>query len=97
MPYAARKHESAHTKRRKDFDQFYGRARWQTVRSLVLGAAPNCVDPFSEHLMSEEVVLATQVDHIVPREIAPELAFALSNLQGLCARCHGLKSQQEGR
>ena len=35
---------------------------------------------------SAEVVSATEVDHIVPRRVRPELEFSLENLQGLCKR-----------
>jgi len=36
-----------------------------------------------------------EVDHIKPVRTAPELAFELSNLQSLCARCHGAKTARE--
>lgn len=36
-----------------------------------------------------------EVDHIRPVREAPELAFELSNLQSLCARCHGAKTARE--
>lgn len=35
------------------------------------------------------------VDHIKPVREAPELAFELSNLQSLCAACHGRKTAAE--
>lgn len=36
-----------------------------------------------------------EVDHIRPVREAPELAFELSNLQSLCAACHGRKTARE--
>lgn len=36
-----------------------------------------------------------EVDHIQPVRDAPELAFDLSNLQTLCARCHTAKTRRD--
>jgi len=36
-----------------------------------------------------------EVDHIQPVRDAPELSFALSNLQTLCVSCHSKKTIQE--
>lgn len=36
-----------------------------------------------------------EVDHILPVRDAPELGFALSNLQTLCPSCHGRKTRLE--
>jgi 5-methylcytosine-specific restriction endonuclease McrA len=36
-----------------------------------------------------------EVDHIKPVRSAPELAFALGNLQTLCAGCHARKTRIE--
>ncbi|MEM7529644.1 MAG: HNH endonuclease signature motif containing protein [Pseudomonadota bacterium] len=36
-----------------------------------------------------------EVDHIKPVREAPELAYALENLQSLCARCHTEKTNAE--
>lgn len=36
-----------------------------------------------------------EVDHIKPVRDAPELAFALSNLQTLCRSCHSRKTRSD--
>jgi 5-methylcytosine-specific restriction endonuclease McrA len=36
-----------------------------------------------------------EVDHIRPVRTHPDLSFALSNLQTLCAACHGAKTRIE--
>ncbi len=70
-------------------DPFYCSARWRRLRRLVLNRQPVCLDPFNRHVGPEP---ATEVDHIVPRLEAPELAYTLSNLRGRCRRCHSTVS-----
>lgn len=36
-------------------------------------------------------------DHILPRELAPELSYRLDNLQTLCPSCHKQKQAEEQR
>ncbi|MGR3515376.1 MAG: HNH endonuclease [Paracoccaceae bacterium] len=36
-----------------------------------------------------------EVDHVLPVKTHPELSFALSNLQCLCASCHSRKTRLE--
>ena len=36
-----------------------------------------------------------EVDHVLPVVARPDLAFAASNLQSLCPRCHGTKARTE--
>jgi 5-methylcytosine-specific restriction endonuclease McrA len=40
---------------------------------------------------------ATEVDHITPRRLAPDLMFSRSNLWGLCRDCHREKTRLEHR
>ncbi len=61
----------------------------------VLSREPLCRDPFGEHAEWGEVVSATEVDHIVPRRVGPELELSLENLQALCKRCHSRKTKAE--
>ncbi len=56
--------------------RIHGSARWQAVRAQVLRDEPLCRECARLGL----TVLATQVDHVVPLAVAPELAFVLSNL-----------------
>jgi 5-methylcytosine-specific restriction protein A len=67
----------------------YG-ATWRRLRRMFLDANPICVDPFGSHGAS--VVLATDVDHIVPR---PAGGNEWQNLQALCHSCHSRKTLAE--
>lgn len=69
--------------------------RWQKCREMVLRRNPLCVDPYGWHASDRRVVVAVQVDHIVPLATRPDLAYDLENLQGLCTMCHATKSQEE--
>jgi 5-methylcytosine-specific restriction protein A len=70
-------------------------ARWQKLRAVVLNTTPLCADPFLVHRGSP--VPATQVDHIIPLDQRPDLAYNLDNLQGLCTFCHSRKTTMERR
>lgn len=64
---------------------------WQRLRAHVLAGEPLC-----RHCAREgRVVVATEVDHIVPR--AQGGSDALTNLQALCKSCHSRKTLSEGR
>ncbi len=82
-------------KPRRRTDGFYQTTRWRKLRRYVLSREPLCRDPFGEHAEWCEVVSATEVDHIVPRRVRPELELSLENLQALCKRCHSRKTKGE--
>ena len=84
-------------KPRRRTDGFYHTTRWRKLRRYALSREPLCRDPFGEHAEWSEVVSATEVDHIVPRRVRPELELALENLQALCKRCHSRKTKAESR
>jgi 5-methylcytosine-specific restriction enzyme A len=63
---------------------FYNSKRWKATRKRVLYSQPLC--PCGE--------IATDVDHIVPIEQGGN-KWAASNLQALCHRCHGQKTNAE--
>ncbi len=67
----------------------YGRA-WRRLRRLVLRLHPFCIDPFGHHAVDGRVVIATEVDHIVPRRAGGK--DVIENLQGLCITCHSRKT-----
>ncbi len=69
--------------------------RWQDVRRLVLQKHPLCADPFGHHAEDGEVILATEVDHVLGLSDRPDLAFTESNLAPLCTACHAKKSGME--
>lgn len=79
----------------KDDDGFYRLARWRRFRRIILSAKPLCVDPFGHHKQDGVAVLATDVDHIIPRAKRPDLAFVRSNCQPLCKSCHSRKTGRE--
>lgn len=68
-------------------------ARWRRLRRMVLARHPLCADPFEIHAMRDEVVLATEVDHITP--LRDGGSNSLSNLQSLCKSCHSRKTALE--
>lgn len=69
----------------------HGSARWQAVRLQVLRDEPLCRACAARGLTE----LATQVDHVIPLNAAPERAFDRTNLQPLCSSCHAWKSAAE--
>ena len=68
--------------------------RFRRLRLIVLARDPLCRDPYGNHEASGRVALAEQVDHVVPLCERPDLAYDLENLQGLCVRCHQLKTRR---
>src|SRR5574343_544961 len=81
-------HLQAHNARRgTTTERGYG-ADWQKLRAIVLASEPLC-----RHCNAQgRTTAATQVDHIVPIERAPQLRLVRSNLQPLCDDCHGAKT-----
>ena len=69
----------------------YSCARWRRLRRAYLNINPWCSDPFGVHTLR---VQATDLDHIVPRRDVND-PFDVSNLQGLCKRCHSRKTRRE--
>ena len=65
----------------------YG-ATWRRLRAIVLARHPVCADPFSLHRGA--VVLATDVDHIMPKAAGGR--DVENNLQALCHSCHSHKT-----
>jgi 5-methylcytosine-specific restriction endonuclease McrA len=59
--------------------------KWNRLRRRFLMLNPSCARC---GLAGEEV------HHIVPRERAPELLYATSNLMTLCRRCHRAEHQR---
>lgn len=57
---------------------------------MVLSAHPLCADPFNVHAADGEVVLATDVHHVVPLSsgAASQVLNRMDNLQPLCHSCH---------
>ena len=77
--------------RDREADAFYHSREWKRLRQNYLIENPFCV----ECRKYGKLTWATVVDHIIPiRQGGP--ALEESNLQALCASCHGSKSIREG-
>ncbi len=68
-------------------------SRWQKARAGWLRSHPLCADPAGSH--QNQVVLATDIDHIVPHKGDKALFWDSSNWQGLCKSCHSTKTAKE--
>ena len=66
----------------------YHSAKWQNTRNAVLTRDPICKVCDNE--------LSTQVDHITPLSQGGD-PYELTGLQGICDRCHWLKSAREAQ
>lgn len=67
----------------------YG-SNWRRLRGMVLAGCPLCADIWGVHVETGQVVLATEVDHIVP--LSEGGSNRLDNLQPLCKSCHSRKT-----
>lgn len=68
----------------------YGRP-WRRLRDAHVNASPFCV----ECAKAGQVVLGTDVDHIIPHRGDRGLLMDPRNLQTLCEKHHGQKTQAE--
>lgn len=65
----------------------YG-GKWQKARETFLRNNPLCV-----HCTADGIITAaTVVDHIIPHRGDKSLFWDRSNWQGLCTRCHNIKT-----
>jgi len=70
--------------------RWYGSARWQALRRDVLQA-----DPFCRSCRDRGVkALTVDIDHIVKHDGDPLRFWNRANLQGLCKRCHTIKTSR---
>ena len=62
---------------------------WRKLRAQVLIEEPLC------RIQIEDVctLVSTQVDHIIPVALRPDLDLVRGNLQGACAPCNRFKGQ----
>ncbi len=72
----------------------YG-SRWRRLRKMVLSGQPLCADPFGTHAALGELVVATEVDHIIPKRAGG--GDSMDNLQALCRACHNRKTRVDTR
>lgn len=57
--------------------------KWRALRALVLAEQPHC-----QMVLPGCTRVATTVDHIIAFDLAPELAFEVSNLRSACLHCN---------
>lgn len=79
--------DRAHDERRKvsqPWRKWYGSKRWQSLRAVVLRREPICREC--------ERAASTTVDHIIAHNGDAALFFTLSNLRGMCKKCHDRKT-----
>ena len=88
-----RQKENESKRRKESKDTFYGCKHWRRLRRWHLNRHPLCEACAELGL----VVPATEVDHIIPRAVAPELRYDTSNLQALCKGCHSRKTRQDAK
>ncbi len=69
--------------RRATARRFYSSAIWRRVRDQVRERDGECLTCGATSDLT--------VDHVIPRAIAPELAYEPANLRTLCRSCHGRK------
>lgn len=71
-------------------------ARWRRLRQMFLAQHPLCADPYRIHAKQDELVPATEVDHIKPKRDGGMDDW--NNLQALCKPCHSQKTAiEDGR
>lgn len=69
----------------KERQRFYKSKLWRSTRAVKLRKNPLC----EVCEASGRVEPATQVHHVKARLSRPDLAYEMSNLQSICATCHG--------
>lgn len=66
-------------------------ARHRKLREIVLREVPWC--QIQTHCVFP--TLATEVDHIIPRSVRPDLTYERSNMQSACKACNSAKRDRE--
>ena len=75
----------------------YQTTRWRKLRAQVMLEEPLCADPYGWHVEDGRPRRSEQVDHILPLWVSLTLAYSRRNLQGLCTRCHTVKTHEDRR
>jgi 5-methylcytosine-specific restriction protein A len=79
----------AHASHARLTQRWYHLARWQRLRIEVLQAEPFCRACRAQG----RKVLTVDIDHIRSHEGRADLFWDRRNLQGLCKRCHTMKTR----
>jgi hypothetical protein len=69
--------------------------RWQKCREIQLYASPMCCDPFDEHQIEKQEVVAEQVHHKIAIVKNFDLCFDPNNHASVCTRCHARLESME--
>lgn len=67
--------------------------RWQAVREMVMQRDGYTCQPCLRE--GRIAVRATDADHIIPRKVAPERTYDLTNIEAICRACHNAKTRSE--
>jgi 5-methylcytosine-specific restriction endonuclease McrA len=70
--------------------EFYSSHKWRKLRAKVIADEPYC-----QLRLPGCLVLATCVDHIIPRSLRPDLEMTRSNLASACKPCNDLKGDRQ--
>jgi 5-methylcytosine-specific restriction protein A len=93
------KHKQAITQKEIDRhihnNKVYGNTAWRRLRRVKLNANPLCELHLA--MIPQQIVAASQVDHIIPITKQPELQYVYENLQSLCEICHTKKTREENK
>ncbi len=81
------KGERAFSRKTHPRNKLYNSRAWKDLRLAKLRRNPMC------EVCSR--AFATQVHHLEPARLRPDLALDMGNLQAICASCHGRESQRE--
>jgi len=76
-------------------NRVYGNMAWRRLRRIKLNANPLCEIHLA--MIPQQLVVASQVDHIIPVKMKPELRLVYENLQSLCETCHSKKTREENK
>jgi 5-methylcytosine-specific restriction enzyme A len=74
--------------RMRSGDPVYSSTRWRNLRAVVLSEQPACATAGCG-------AASRVVDHIRPHRGDPFRMWERANLQGLCVKCHGVKTAAE--
>lgn len=80
------------TPERRADGAFYSSARWRKFRRMIATAQPMICE---ECKRRGRIAVGQELDHIVPRKVAPELTFDPDNVQWLCRAHHNEKRAKE--
>ena len=74
-------------------DAFYSSARWRKLRDWFMGRPENAL--CRRCRQAGATTPAVVCDHIVPRQVRPDLELVATNLQPLCRACDNKKTAED--